>query len=97
MTKKIPMARDLLEYTLKNCKIDKTARLLITGSLDLMYRERYKPVQASTTSNKMTPEIKKQILKEIAQDPTAQTKDIAAKYNVNQGRVSECLRDVYKH
>ena len=97
MTKKIPIACDLLKYTLNNCKIDDAGRLLITGALDLMHRERYKPVQASTTSNKMTPEIKKQILKEIAQDPTAQTKDIAAKYNVNQGRVSECLRDVYKH
>ena len=97
MTKKIPIAREMLEITVKHCNIDQTAKSLITGALDLMYRERYKPVQASTTSNKMTPEIKKQILKYHAQHPTAQTKDIAAKFNVNQGRVSECLRDAYKH
>ena len=59
-----------------------------------MTRTRYKPVRANVTSQAMTPELRQRIKDEYYKNPSAQTKDIAAKLNINQGRVSEVIRDL---
>lgn len=47
--------------------------------------------RAPITSNKVTPEIVKQVLKIHKKDPDLQQKDIGAMVNINQGRVCEIL------
>ena len=97
MSSKIPEARKILVDVLNNCNIDNQARTMIEDCLPLMVRDSYKRHRASATSRRMTAELRDEILEECRKNPNAQTKVIANKFGVNQGRVSECLSGLYDH
>lgn len=92
MASNIPEARNYLNSVLNHGRIDEHSRLVLKNALSIMTRARYKPVRANVTSQAMTPALRQRIKDEYHKDPSAQTKDIAAKLNINQGRVSETLR-----
>lgn len=92
MASNIPEARNCINSVLDHGRIDEHSRLVLNYTLSLMTRTRYKPVRANVTSQAMTPALRQRIKDEYHKDPSAQTKDIAAKLNINQGRVSETLR-----
>ena len=93
MSSDIPQARRNIRAILDNGNFTiEQVRAILLRTEPLLYRERHKSEIAEPSSNKMTPEIASQIMDDLAQDPSLSTKELAEKYNVNQGRVSECIK-----
>ena len=92
MSSDVPKARRNIRFIMENFDISEEVRQLLAQTERLMYRERHKPVIAEPTSDKMTPEIASKIMHDLAQDPSLSTKELAERYNVNQGRVSTAIQ-----
>jgi len=81
----IPGVRDRLRELADEHGIDELHDLA-----DQMYRKSAKK-RAPIRSPKLTPELAKKIRKYAAANPDAHQQDIAEKFGVNHGRVSEAL------
>ena len=93
MSSNIPQARRNIRAILDNGEITiEQVRSILLRTEPLLYREKYKRHKADPPSTTMTPELAEAIMDYLAQDPSASTKEIAEKFNVNQGRVSECIK-----
>jgi len=93
MSSNIPEARKILQTVLDECGIDNQARMQIESSLSLMVRDSYKHEKARSTARKITPDLRAEVLDYYFENPTAQTKHIGERFEINQGRVSEIIRD----
>ena len=96
MSSDIPQVRRILNNLLSHGSLDKRSEELVQRAIPLTYRAKYKPEKAKPSSTSMTPELRAKILNELDANPEAQTKDIASKFDVNPGRVSDCLRQNFK-
>jgi len=96
MSSDIPQVRRILNILLSQGALDKRSKQLVQKAIPLTYRAKYKPEKAKPSSTSMTPELRAKILNELDANPEAQTKDIASKFDVNPGRVSDCLRENFK-
>ena len=86
----IPRARELLIQTLDD-ESGQLDRELIEEALTLLWR--VPPVRkAAPTSRKMTPKLGEEIRTYASKNPKAAFQDIADKFDVNPGRVSEAMR-----
>lgn len=93
MSSDIPQARRNIRAILDNGNMTiEQVRSILLRTEPLLYREKYKRQKAEPTSNTMTPELAEAIMDHLAQEPSASTKEIAEKFNVNQGRISECIK-----
>ena len=85
----IPHARELLKLALTRDNVYDT-RLTITKAMEYMTREKYTR-KASPRSRIITKEIREKIKRCAAENPDTPMQDIAVKFGVNAGRVSEIL------
>ena len=93
MSSNIPQARRNIQSILDNSDLTvDQIRSILSETEPLLHREKYKRQKAEPTSNTMTPELAEAIMDHLAQDPSASTKEIAEKFNVNIGRISECIK-----
>lgn len=83
----IPAVRDRLREMADEYGIDELHDLA-----DQMYRKSAKR-RAPTRSPKLTPEMAKDIRDYAAANPNAHHQDIAEKFGVNHGRVSEAINN----
>ena len=91
---KIPKARKILEDAL-NYKMDDRVRILILEALTLMHREKYKRVRSPVSSKKITPELRDEIKYYVRSRPKDSSSQVAQRFGVNPGRVSEILAGNY--
>jgi len=91
---KIPKARKILEDAL-NYKMDDRVRILILEALTLMHREKYKRVRSPVSSKKITPELRDEIKYYVRSRPKDSSSQVAQRFGVNPGRVSEILAGDY--
>jgi hypothetical protein len=82
----IPQARYLLEQV-------KHKDPNISKAINLMYRDKVKDIKAPATSRKMTPEIKRTIIRMYKSDPKMSCQKIANILRINIGRVSETIKE----
>ena len=94
MPSQIPEVRIKLNRVLNECQIDKHARTLIEEVIPMTYRETYKREKAEPTSNKMTAKLRAAVAEYYLNNPQEPTQSIANRFNVNAGRISECIRDL---
>jgi len=64
----------------------------VSTAIELMHRDKHKPVRATASSNPMTSSIEGSIIHLIDNAPDMSTQEIAAIVGVNSGRVSEVLK-----
>jgi len=91
---KIPKARKILEDAL-DYKMDDRVRILILEALTLMHREKYKRVRSPVASKKITPELRDEIKYYVRSRPKDSSSQVAQRFGVNPGRVSEILAGDY--
>ena len=91
---KIPTARQILKNALEY-DMPSEVRIAIQQAIQLMYREKYKPIKARATSKRMTAHLRDTIKIYYSQNPSLSTQHIADHFGVNQGRVSEILAGDY--
>lgn len=93
MSSNIPQVRRNIQFILDNADLNnEQIRSILARTEPLTHREKHKPKKAEASSRKMTRNLASQILDELAQDPSLSTKELAEKYNVNQGRINECIK-----
>ena len=61
-----------MKLAIDKCPLDRHARDLIVGALNLVHRELYKPKRAEFTSQKLTPKLRRDIINVLENEPTAQ-------------------------
>ena len=89
----IPQVRRNIQYILNDAELSiEQIRSILTRTEPLTYRKKHKTEKAEPSSRKMTYNLASQILDDLAQDPSLSTKELAEKYNVNAGRISECIQ-----
>ena len=91
---KIPKARKILEDAL-DYQMDNRVRIGILEALRLMHRERYKRVRSPVSSKKINPELRDEIKYYVRNRPRDSTTQVAQRFGVNPGRVSEILAGDY--
>jgi len=84
----IPAVRDRLYQLADELDLEELSDLA-----DQMWRKSAKR-RAKTRSPKLTPEMAEKIRQYKAQNPDAHQQDIAEKFGVNHGRVSEALNNL---
>jgi ribosomal protein S25 len=93
MSSDIPQVRRNIQFILDNGELSiKEIRSILARTEPLTHREKLKDKKAEPACQKITPQLAYQILDDLAQDPSISTKELAEKYNVNQGRVSDCIK-----
>ena len=90
MPTNIPAARNILESAATNPHADaKALRQAIRDALPMMTRVQSK--RTAQTSTKMTPELSLSIALFKEANPEMSLQEIASRFNVNPGRVSEAI------
>lgn len=93
MSSNIPQVRRNIQFILDNVELsNEQIRSILARTEPLTHREKHKREKAEPSSRKMTYDLASQILDDLAQDPSLSTKELAEKYNVNAGRISECIQ-----
>ena len=93
MSSNIPQVRRNIQFILDHVDLsNEQIRSILARTEPLTHREKHKPTKAEPSSRKMTYDLASQILDDLAQDPSLSTKELAEKYNVNAGRISECIK-----
>jgi hypothetical protein len=93
MSSNIPQVRRNIQFILDNAELNnEQIRSILARTEPLTHREKHKTEKAEPSSRKMTRDLASQILDDLAQDPSLSTKKLAEKYNVNAGRISECIK-----
>lgn len=89
----VPKARELLMQA-QEYEMQDEARTLINEALELMYRDYSLGRKAPRKSDPVTAQLRHVVKMYAKAFPEMTQQDIAEKFNVNIGRVSEILRNV---
>jgi hypothetical protein len=71
------------------------ARACVLDALDLMHREKHKPVKGEKTATPVNKDIRDIVKQLVIDQPDINTRTVGEMVNINQGRVSEILEGKY--
>lgn len=90
MPSNVPLAREMIEEAIELTS-NKKVRKLLRNSLSLLHRDPYARRAAPVKSKEVNAAMAKRLRRYAFKNPRLSEQEIAVRYDINAGRVSEAL------